>query len=376
MKKIGIITFHSSYNCGSMLQAFALQNVIKNKYELDSEFINFVNRGSLNKYSFYIKNNSLKNIVKNILYFYNFKIKNRQYFGYDKFSIKFLKVSEKKYSHISEMSDVENQYDIFISGSDQIWNITCDDADIAYFLPFIKEKRKIAYAPSLGAKNISKYAKNKNEYRKYLDGYYMLSCREKNGQKWINELTDKKVDLICDPTLLLTMNDYEKLELKKDYEYDYIFYYSYGYVENENRIVNELANRLNMNVIIFNGKRWCTLHKKYRRFILPVEESPSSFLNVIKNAKLVLTSSFHGTVFATIYRKKFWVMKNDGMLNGDDRVDTLLEQLGLTNRYIMSTDDLDNNKILTEIDYANVEKKIKYMQEKAFSYLNEALNEK
>lgn len=374
MKKVAIITFHSSHNCGSMLQSLALKTIIETRFNANVQFIDFANKGSDQKYAFYLPKNSLKNIAKNMLYFYYFKVVNSNYFDYEEFKNKHLPLTDKSYKSIEGMEALEPEFDIFISGSDQIWNITCNDADDAYFLPFITNKRKIAYAPSLGAKSITKYAKDVDQYKKYLEDYDMLSVREFNGQKWLQELTDKEIEVICDPTVLLTSEDYDKFSKPVNIKRKYIFYYSYGYVENENAFVQKVADLFDLDVITFNGKRWATIHRRYSRFILPDCEGPASFLYIVKHAEMIITSSFHGTVFSTIYHKKFWVIKNDGMTKGDDRASSILSQLGLSDRFIEETAPLDKEMLSKPIDYTIVDANISKLRENAYSYLERAIN--
>ena len=118
MKDIGIITFHNSYNCGSMLESYAMQESIKKYCSKDVEIINFSNQGQKELYSVWFKNNSLKNILKNILIIPNIKkIKNNN-FQYEKFKRENFILSKKEYEITNEL--VDTNYKIIISGSDQI----------------------------------------------------------------------------------------------------------------------------------------------------------------------------------------------------------------------------------------------------------------
>ena len=127
MKKIGIITFHNSYNCGSMLESYAMQTIIE-KLGGNVEIINFSNEGQRNLYAIFNKNNSLKNIIKNILLLPHRKRLKRNNLKYNEFKKKYFKLSNE-YHNISELDD--NNYSVVVAGSDQIWNITIDDSDDA-----------------------------------------------------------------------------------------------------------------------------------------------------------------------------------------------------------------------------------------------------
>ena len=208
MKKIGIITFHNSYNCGSMLETYAIQKYLQKK-DLENEIIDFSTKAQKELYDISFKNNSIKNIIKNILLFpwrKKVKINNNQY---EQFKSKNFKLSSDKYD---EKKKIKDNYSIVVAGSDQIWNITISDSDDAYFLPWVTKARKVAYAPSFGAQNILKVSSSPEKYKKYIVSFDALSVREKNGQKWIKDLTGRKAELLIDPTLLLSQEDYSSLK--------------------------------------------------------------------------------------------------------------------------------------------------------------------
>ena len=185
MKKVGIITFHNSYNCGSMLETYAMQEIIK-KGSLEPEIINFSSKGQINLYRAWFINNSIKNILKNILvapHINHIKNNNDKYIEF-----------QRKYFNLSRFTNDSNtlkddDYDTVISGSDQIWNITIDDYDDAYFLNWVKNAKKVAYSPSFGSKNILKYSDNPDKYKNFILSYDVVSVRENNGKKWIKDLT-------------------------------------------------------------------------------------------------------------------------------------------------------------------------------------------
>ncbi len=162
-------------------------------------------------YAAYFKNDSVKNIIKNIILFpHRKRIKNNNQ-KYEAFKNRIFKLS-RSYGRMDELKD--DGYETVIAGSDQIWNITIADGDDAYFLPWVKNAKKVAYAPSLGAKNILKCADNPEKYKKMIDDFDALSIRENNGRKWIKDLCGKDVPVLLDPTLLLEREDYEKIENK------------------------------------------------------------------------------------------------------------------------------------------------------------------
>ena len=209
-KKVGIITFHASHNCGSMLQAYALQCFLqKNGY--NAEIIDFSSKGQRELYSLYNKNKSLKFVIRNFIFHLHAKrLKNTRQ-RYEDFKKNYFNLTNYSTGKTNEIID---DYYAVIAGADQVWNTTISDYDDAYFLNWVKDAKRIAYAPSFGAKNPFEYAKDIEQIKKYLNQFEHLSIRENNGQKWINELIGKKVPVVLDPTLIIDKEDYKKITSK------------------------------------------------------------------------------------------------------------------------------------------------------------------
>ena len=369
MKKVGIITFHNSYNCGSMLESYAIQTVL---FQLgyDNEIINFSNAGQKEIYNAWFTNNSLKNILKNIIIFPNIKKIKQNNQSYKLFQERYFKMSP---SVTKSEALNDDRYWAVIAGSDQIWNITIKDFDDAYFLNWVKNAKKIAYAPSFGAKNILKYSSDPNKYANYLKEFNALSIREQNGKKWLQELIHQDVEVVLDPTLLLSKKDYDVLIDERFVPKDkFIFFYSPGFDTQICKYVKKIADKYKLKVITWSTKVYYVNFIQRFHFEIASFENPSIYLSLIKNAELVITTSFHGTIFSTIYHKKFITVKNGGMYGDDDRVITLLTQLELMDRLIPPTFD-EHYNYLEEIDYSNYEKALKKLQKKSFDYLIESL---
>lgn len=371
MKKIGIITFHNSYNCGSMLESYAIQKYLQ-KVNIENEIINFSNQGQKELYSVMFKNNSLKNIIKNILLFpWHSKVQNNNN-KYEQFKKEKFMLSQNEYHNGNEIKDI---YSIVVAGSDQIWNITIPDSDDAYFLSWVKQAKKVAYAPSFGAKDIMKYSNNIKKYKNYIDSFDALSVREKNGQKWIKELTGRDAELLIDPTLLLTKDDYKAIEDNNCTPAgDYIFFYCPSFDIDICKFVAKVAKKYKLPVITWSTKSYAVKAVYIYGFKLPKYESPAVYLSLIKNAKLVFTTSFHGTIFSTIYKKNFYTIKNGGMYGDDDRVKTLLESIKLEDRLIPYD---FNNKLdyMKDVNYSRYNKELAKLQAHAEKYIRKNIGD-
>lgn len=367
--KIGILTFHAAYNCGSMLQTYALQSFVK-KLGYDVEIIDFSNKKQRRIYSLYSKNKNVKFMIRNLIFYLHKNRILRNFDQYERFKNEFFQLSENS-SDESKNIDI-SPYDVIIAGSDQIWNVTIADSDEAYFLPW-DNLRKIAYAPSFGARNPMEYAVDIEKIIKYLKEFDALSIRENNGRTWIKEMIGQDVPVVLDPTLLLNEKDYEAIiDNHISVPSKYIFYYCPTYSLDFNLLVKKISRKYNLPVIAFNSKSYYLRGMNYERFLLPEYEDPAVYLRLMKNASLVITTSFHGTVFSTIFKRKFWVIKNGGMYSTDDRVMTLLSDLGIEDRLIEMPFD-SSFDYMKDVSYEKYNEKLYEHQEHSKEYLISAL---
>ncbi len=340
--KIGIITFHRSYNCGSMLQAYALQTVLKNHFHMESEIIDFSNHEQKRMYSILYSPHNWKEFLRNILNFVFYRIIALHNKDYETFLADKLNCTKKKYFELSELDDRQMDFKLYITGSDQVWNIRAKDFDDAYFLPFVKEKTKIAYAVSLGATNPN-MSDNKDRYSTFIKAFDGVSVREKNAQKWIQELSGRDVDLCLDPTMLLKREEWDMIAADREVEGKYLFWYAMTYKKDVMEKVLEIGRKYHLPIYVLDAKEWTRRGLYLRGIKLAPMGGPASYLSLVKYADMVITSSFHGTVFCNIFQKNFWYLNIHDHNTQDDRASFLLQQLGLLDRYV-------NKKEITERD--------------------------
>ena len=374
--KTAIITFHNSHNCGSMLQALALQEKIEEYTGMKAIIIDFSNEGQKDLYSIFPKVKNIKGLVKNILFVPYYSKLKKQQSDYIEFMNHF-NLSEKQYHKNDELYELDGKYDTWICGSDQVWNISCPDADDAYFLNFVKQGKKIAYAPSFGGTNIAKAADDAKKYIDYFKDFDILSIRETNGKRWLEEMIDREIPIIADPTLLLTKDEWLKYALpERVIQGDYIFYYAFHYNKEQNELAKEIARKLNMKLISIDVKTWIIRGLGRYHVKLSPEFGPAAFLNVVSNANMILTRSFHGAVFSTLFEKPFWMLgKISTDPNKDDRAYSVLKQLGLENRGITLEEIRNGRDIWEPINYSKVLLKHQEMRKCAKDFIVNAFND-
>ena len=369
--KIGILTFHASHNCGSMLQAFALQYVLQRELKADVEIIDYSNSVSRAMYGMWDPRPSLYSLQTNLkrLKHLSSYIKYRK--EYIDFSNRYLIKSDKSLKNIPQLKEYSKKYDIIVAGGDQVWNVRCPDGGKEFYLNFTHDVRKIAFSPSLGGTNILKAADDIDCYRKLVKEFEMLSVREPNGKKWLEELSGRSVPIIADPTLLLSKDEWAEAlpipEIKGEYIFCYAFYHNDDVI---NKALQEISQKTKLPVVIMDTKSYVFYQLDKYGFVKHSCTGPLAFLGLMKNATLVLTQSFHGTLFASLFNRKFWSYNIPAYFRSDDdRAIAILEQMGLPSRYIL-IDDLLKTDILKEIDFAPVNKNIDLLREQALKYIH------
>ncbi|WP_186576553.1 polysaccharide pyruvyl transferase family protein [Aquibacillus kalidii] len=374
-KKIGIITFHASHNNGSMLQAYALQQIISQFPNYSNEIIDFSSVGQKRFYSIFVIPRNIKELLKNVMFTIFYKKIKSHYGDYERFLKNYMVVSDEKYHSTHELEQANLEYDILISGSDQVWNTKCLDFEDAYFLSFAnKNVKRISYAASMAANNIiGEGARIEKKYREYLMNFQNISVRERNSKLWIEELTGRNIDIAADPTLLISPDSWAGLAYNPIDKGDYIFYYVSWYTKETNIEIQKIAKKYNMPVYVVNAKEWVRRGLWQYGFKLANPGGPRMFLSLIKNAKLVFTSSFHGTIFSAVFQKDFWYVKSPIANKNDDRASFILEQLGIEEKLI-TKDSIEKIDLWQEIDYKEVRKRIDDLKDKSMKYLSDILN--
>ncbi len=330
--KIGTITFHGAYNYGSVLQAYALQKFIlsmgeRTNTDIDYQIINY--RPSVQK-QLYWQTRPPFSLAASVKYLMRLPYKRalaRQAEAYEDFISNALNTTEE----LSEKDLVKlaDKYDFYLSGSDQVFNIRSLDFTFANLLNFTDSENKISYAASLGPLEIDWNKYNKAEFSKWLGKFKYLSLREKRSKDMADKLLGADTSEIhVDPTLLLSVDEWRKIQSGKSYNNgQYILIYCLEPTRLHTKIAKQLSLETGLPVVS-TGYR-CK-YDYFNPYVKLYDSGPADFLSLIDNAAMVLTSSFHGTVFSIIYDKPFWVI--DGV--DDNRIRNLLEMTELTENSI------------------------------------------
>lgn len=337
--KIGIITFHWATNYGAILQALALQSVLQ-KLGHTVEIINYKPKQYDTSLWHFIR---YRHFLHPISYFESIK-KEQKMVGFRKL---YLNCSKRYYS-IIELKESCRDYDVLISGSDQVMNPFFlvngeSEGSTAYFLDFGREDAtRISYAASFGT---TKYPEKLiSQASPLIKNFKVLSVREDTGVEIMKTMGRPDAIVTPDPTILLKAQDYDSLLGIRQINRSEILVYML-----HNRL-NYIQNRLPYNISAITSE--------------PIKE----WIAAIKNSCHVITNSFHGMVFSILYHTPFTVVlqstRNEGM---NDRFFTLLEKLDLKDRI---TDETSFNGIIEDpINWTVVDAKMQDFREYGFEFL-------
>lgn len=368
MKNVATITFHASYNYGSNLQAYALQEYIKKLCNNDCiyQIINLRNSKQKEVYELPFGKLDIKSIIKSlILWNYKEQLKKKE-INFEKFITTKLNKTEG-YQSLEELKMQKFNFDYYISGSDQLWNLKTYDFDWAYYLEFVNKVTKISYAASFGPQKRGWSEQEKSRVKTNLKQYKYISVREEGSCDIVFELTNKKPSINIDPTMLLTKKEWYNIVSKKRLiNKDYILLYDLK----ENRCVYEVAKKLsrklNLPVIVTKPNKYDFFYKVEKHY----DCGPLEFLNLVKNAELVLSTSFHGIVFSVLFNKLFFAIDGDK----DLRINTLLKKTRLEDRVINFSNIEKQCEDIFDIDFTNAEKVLIEERKKSETYLKMALD--
>ena len=323
--RVGIIClYYKNHNYGGLLQAYALTNYL-NSHGVDCEqiswdFMDGLKRDRNETTSYKSIGRIVKTFIISLIEHVNKKNQSKRMIAFERFE-KIIPHSSKVYTR-DNIEESITEYDCFITGSDQVWNMSRYNPE--QFLCFVPTSRvKLSYAASMPDLKLTK--EQKKIVCDHLKTFDAVSVREKITAEKLNEWSEKKVEWVLDPTLLLTALEWEKVARPYEIKDDYIFCYFLGGRKDIRHIAEEFAKKIGFKIATFSHLG-CTnvsdvMFGDYKIY----DAAPDEFLSLIKNAKYVLTDSFHATVFSYIFKKKFFVFSRAGQENTDSRITSLLE---------------------------------------------------
>lgn len=383
--KIATINFHFAHNFGAVLQSLALQKALENMgnsvdvidYRPDymvQQYKPFPNpiagarraardyRDSKWGYRVY---RELRRAAQYALNYRYAATRMKRQYMFDAFVKEHLNLSQRTYHTIQELRKDSPKADIYITGSDQVWNpyVTNADLEEAYFLDFGDEAiKRASYAVSPCQLDVRQY---ETRLKTYLGSFSHISLRESERQMELSRCLNREIEVCIDPTLLLTASDYRQYESEIDIAPGrYIVAYAFIDKKRANEVGNALAKlkKLTGLPVIDISLDTVGMPEGVRRI---KALSPAGFLAYIKNAAMVVTNSFHGTAFSIVYHRRFLTIPKGGT---SSRMDELLSRLGLSG--CLLRDDIDIEKVARrDPDYTQADRLLQAERQHSMEFL-------
>lgn len=367
MKKIYTLTYNNAYNYGALLQAFALQTALNSL----GGNVSVINQ-KLHKERFHNQISFSKSGIKE--FFYCFRHLNRY--------MAFLKASHKmKRFHdtllnltppirkISDFQTFVSDADKYVVGSDQVWSSSFTNPP-SFFSQFLlewcpKHAQRFSYAASTGRSVIPKslqeqfvVAVNKFEY---------VSVREESSRRFLKEELGIQARRDCDPVFLLNIDEWNRLlDKKKLIQEPYILCFELTSTDYYSKLVEQLCRNKKYKIVLVSRNYYSSL----RGQINYNSAGPLEFLQLIRDAEYVITTSFHGTAFSLLFEKQFYACLSS---NPPERIIDLLSLVGAEDRIINSRNYETINFDQT-LDYSIPRMKLKRWREDSLSYIDIIVN--
>lgn len=385
-KKVGIVSCYFKNNYGSMLQAYATKKILDNN-NIPNETINIDGNKdfSKGKKKYYLSQIFNFNFIKSKLGMIKMKfdtklnkklgrnvsIRNRKYREFRKeFN---LSRTSDTYNDLTKLA--EERYSDVLLGSDQLWlpvNVVSD----YYTLNWVPDKiNKISFSTSFGVSSIPR--KYNDLYKNYLKKINHLSVRENTGVKIIKDISGLDAKLVCDPTILLTKEEWDEVATKERIiQEKYILCYFLGNNVEHRKFAERLRNKTGYKIVSLNHADEYVKYSDKFCDIAPYDIGPKEWINLVKNAEYICTDSFHGTVFSLIYNKAFFNFRrysSNSKASTNSRLDSLLSTVEIsTERILTGLEDID--EVLNyKIDYKKVNKNLEEYRKDSKNWLLDSI---
>jgi len=359
--KVGILTFNFALNYGSLLQSYAMQEILKSMgydaYIVDLDELNKENRLSVKA--------KLRKILVETSSRFGFipviRDRNNKVKKFQNFRKRFHFTS--KCNDIDSLQAIADEFDALIVGSDQVWNPGLQDFTYLFMLP-VNGVKKIGYSISLGKAKEEEL----DEFKKDIRDFDSISVREADIKDVVERLSGKNVSVTLDPTLILDKTVWTKLaeesaiELNRPYLLCFLFGKNREFNKEKYAFVNCVAKKKGIDIIYLNHgyNRYSFGNNAY------CDCGIEDFLKLFINADAIVTDSFHGTVFSIVFEKEFYSIV-DGT-SSDRRKQDLLAAAGIDTRIV----DVSSNNLTVDdmnIDYSLVSKRLELMKDESIGFL-------
>lgn len=369
--KIKTLTTYNVYNYGASLQAYALQQYLINQGH-DVEIINYQPEYLRRKYDYRWVNPeskmskyALTRFIYRIMKFLQRQTTLKRKAAFDNFTNNMLRQTKIKYLDYSELKKNPPEADLYIVGSDQIWNVFYETGrDDAFFLDFVRKGKKASYAASFSYINIDD--ENKKRIKRLLDDFTAVSVREYQGVDILKEIGVES-KWVLDPVFLLSKEEWKTIMSPFNKKEKFLLVYDFEKNESLKKFAIKYAKEHKLKIYSINDTYPLLYADKNFNNAGPVD-----FLTIIYNCDAFVSNSFHGTAFSIMFNKPVFVF-NRHRHKVNSRMESLMNLFGLKDCIL--NDTLEWKYAYNyKFDYIQINNKVQNELIKSKSYLDDLLN--
>lgn len=385
MKPIGLVTCYFHHNYGSMLQAYATEMIMQQMelpyqtiackapitYMESNKLLYFAKKLLIGDWKMRLGKMKIeREKKKNPTFAKNWEVRNR---AFEDFANTYFHVSPYCKNR-AELSKMAENYSAFLVGSDQLWRT--DSVEHGYYtLEWVPDHiRKIAYSTSIGVKEVPWFQVEKN--KRFMNRFDYIALREQSACDLVYKLTGRKVQVVLDPTLLFTGEQWMDIQQKEPLtDGKYIFCYLLGDNPQQRELIKQVKAKTGYKIVAL----------QHLDDYIPSDEGfadeapyvgPREFLNYIRNAEYVFTDSFHCSVFSILYKKNFFTFSRfaeGAKQSTNTRIDNLLHIAGLENRR-MTADKTADDVVKFIGGFEGVDDRLNALRKSSIDYLYKAFD--
>lgn len=387
MKPIGLVTCYSHHNYGSMLQAYATEMIMQKMglpfqtiactkprdYMTVNKYVYYLKKLLIADWNMYLGKKRIAKIkAKNLIFRNNAQMRDKMF---DDFASKYFHTSACPRNR-KGLEAMATDYSAFLVGSDQLWRT--DSVEHGYFtLEWVPDNiRKIAYSTSIGVKEVPWFQVKKNKW--FMNRFDHIALREQSACDLVFKLTGRKVQVVLDPTLLFTGEQWMAIQQKEPLTNGkYIFCYLLGNNPSQREFIKRVKDKTGYKIVALLHLDDYVPSDDAFADEAPYNVGPCEFLNYIRNAEFVFTDSFHCSVFSILYKKNFFTFSRfaeNAKQSTNTRIDNLLHITGLEGRRMTA------NKTADEVlkyngSFNQVDEKLDVLRASSMAYLKNALKD-
>ncbi len=356
---VATLTFHEAINYGAALQTHALQRTIE-KLGYHTEVLNYSCPAIYQAH--YGSPTSLKSRIGRLLKLGALKRKHEAFRDFFHKNVKISQSVSRK-----NLADFSNSYSSVIVGSDQVWNTDLTCGDKTYFLDFLPSEKRRSYAASIGVKSWNK--EEESELVNLLANFKAITVRESTAADYLESLLGSRPAVVCDPVFLLSYEEWNEVAVKPTVSEDYVLVYTFGKPPKDCLAwARKQAKDLDCKLVVLHFGT------------LPIpgavnvrDAGPAEFLGWIRNARFVISPSFHGCCFSVIFKREFcWFRSNADsaeLKSRSSRIEDLLKKFPISNREVNSSSNMP-----PVIDYGSASKVLDGYRAESLSMLVEVIS--